>query len=743
MRIINLILFFSLFYFNVLGQYSGGNGSIGDPFVIANLDDLETLSNTSADWDSYFIQVADIDASPTMNWNNNQGFSPIGEEFDNFNGSYDGQNYVISNLFIDRPNANYIGLFGYAFNLNGASIANLTLEDVSITGEYRVGGLVGYNRGHQLVNCSVSGEVNGDDRVGGMIGEAFGSSLQNLSSTVSVIGNTEVGVLTGRIEGSTLTNSDTDGSALASEYYAGGLAGVIQGATITNCTTNSSAETVDGAGGLCGLLSSSTVTSCSAHGNASASGKSAAGFVAVMATSTVNQCYSTGDVSADEEAGGFVGYSYFNSTINNAYATGSVTGDDRVGGFSGFNQSGGTYNFAYSVGEVQGNSNVGGFIGENTGSVNNCFWDEVTSTMTTSDGGTGESTAEMQNQTTFTNASWDFVGESTNGTNDIWQMGSNCTNNGYPVFAWQTVFTGPVSAPTGDASQAFCGSATIEDIVVTGNSITWYDDQTAGDILSLSTVLVDGESYFASQTNGDCESTDRLEVVVSINTIPNAPTADTPQTFCGGATIEDLVVAGTAIQWYANAIGGLPLVNTSNLADNTSYFATQTVDGCESEDRAEVAVVITPLPDNSVTQVDFTLTADENNATYQWLDCTDNFEIISGETSASFTPVDNGEYAVEVTLNGCTDTSDCITISDLSITAFQQSSIHLFPNPSTGMFTLVSNLIDENYTVVDMQGRLVTAGKVAKTEEFIDICNMNKGTYFLLIKGKSYKLVKL
>ena len=61
------------------------------------------------------------------------------------------------------------------------------------------------------------------------------------------------------------------------------------------------------------------------------------------------------------------------------------------------------------------------------------FWDTQTSGMTTSEGGTGKTTAEMQTQNTFTDAGWDFVGEDVNGTDDIWDIeGTN-----YPNLSWQ------------------------------------------------------------------------------------------------------------------------------------------------------------------------------------------------------------------------------------------------------------------------------------------------------------------
>ena len=67
-------------------------------------------------------------------------------------------------------------------------------------------------------------------------------------------------------------------------------------------------------------------------------------------------------------------------------------------------------------------------------------------------------------------------------------------------------------------------------------------------------------------------------------------------------------------------------------------------------------------PINSISQTDVTLTADQNNATYQWIDCDNNNSPISGETNQSYTPTVTGNYAVEVTVNGCTSVSECVLV---------------------------------------------------------------------------------
>ena len=298
-------------------SYSGGAGTSGDPYQIANLDDLSELCQTSGDWGEYFKQTADIDASATQYWDdtdddddgdlyndtndgtstgNNEGFSPIADKYNTyFTGNYNGQGYTIDALFINRSSTSYIGLFGYT---SGATIQNLGVTDVNITGDDYVGGLMGYNDSSIVSNSYSTGSVSGSKYVGGLMGK------NNNNATIS--------------------NSYSTGSVTGSGNYIGGLVG-------SNCSS-----------------------------------------------STVSNSYSTGSVSGNSDIGGLVGENYDGSTVSNSYSTGSVSGS----------------------------GNVGGLVGYNTGTVNNSFWDTQTSGQSSSDGGTGKTTAEMKTENF---SGWDWT----------------------------------------------------------------------------------------------------------------------------------------------------------------------------------------------------------------------------------------------------------------------------------------------------------------------------------------------
>jgi hypothetical protein len=147
-------------------------------------------------------------------------------------------------------------------------------------------------------------------------------------------------------------------------------------------------------------------------------------------------CYCTGVVDGNEYVGGLVGDNTIGSDITNCYSMTAINGNEYVGGIAGYTR--GNVTTCYSTGKVTGEGpNIGGLIGENFpdyGIVTDCFWDTQTSGQSISDGGTGKTTAQMKTESTFTDAGWDFVGETTNGDEDIWMINEG---SDYPRLWWQ------------------------------------------------------------------------------------------------------------------------------------------------------------------------------------------------------------------------------------------------------------------------------------------------------------------
>ncbi|MBS7786216.1 gliding motility-associated C-terminal domain-containing protein [Flavobacterium sp. CYK-55] len=155
------------------------------------------------------------------------------------------------------------------------------------------------------------------------------------------------------------------------------------------------------------------------------------------------------------------------------------------------------------------------------------------------------------------------------------------------------------AAPVGLSFQGVCvgipEDATLVDLVVAGNNIQWYDQPTGGTALALTTQLVDGTIYYASQTNPNtgCE-TSRLSVFVNVGIVP-VPTGNPNQVFCNTPgnppTVSNLQPSGN-IRWYATISSATPLTSTTPLVNGQSYFATSVDPPCESTSRFQVDVTI-------------------------------------------------------------------------------------------------------------------------------------------------------
>ncbi len=294
-RFLNLYLFIGLFVSVNLfadGTEPVGSGTESDPYQVETLDNLLWVSTNSSSWNSHFIQTSDIDASDTQNWNNGDGFQPIGEYPNNpFSGSYNGQNHIIDGLFINREMEYNIGLFGFT---EGTVIENVGLLDVNILGESNVGGLVGYLRIQCIVNnCYVEGSVSGHSSVGGLVGDNRDSLISDCYTSCSVNGDYMSSNRVGGIVGENRSDSIID-----------------------NCYALGSVFGFDVIGGIVGLNNGSMIVNC----------------------------YATGDIEGitpfpGEMIGGLVGSNCGNSIIENSYFVGSVSGNIQSGGLVGQNNS--------------------------------------------------------------------------------------------------------------------------------------------------------------------------------------------------------------------------------------------------------------------------------------------------------------------------------------------------------------------------------------------------------------------
>jgi hypothetical protein len=207
-----------------------------------NLSGNHTLMNDLNSTTAGYTELA----SPTAN----QGkcWEPIGRTGTPlFRGTFDGQGYEIRNLFINRPYDGVVGLFGVVAR---GVVKDIGVVNVTVTGVYWVGGLVGENYYGTVSDSYSTGSVIGSTYVGGLVGRNEVGTVSNSYSTGNVTGNAKVGGLVGVNYEGTVSNSYSTGN-VTGEDGVGGLVGRNWG-SVSNCHSTGSVTGNNDIGGLMG-----------------------------------------------------------------------------------------------------------------------------------------------------------------------------------------------------------------------------------------------------------------------------------------------------------------------------------------------------------------------------------------------------------------------------------------------------------------------------------------------------------
>jgi hypothetical protein len=139
--------------------------------------------------------------------------------------------------------------------------------------------------------------------------------------------------------------------------------------------------------------------------------------------------------------------------------------------------------------------------------------------------------------------------------------------------------------------------------------------------------------------------------------------------------------------------------NTYTSNNNTATHTLTNAVGCDSI--VTLDLTINTVSNVTVTTSGLTITASNASATYQWLDCSNSFAVIASQTGSSFTATANGSYAVELTENGCKDTSACVNITTVGFEDLStDNEITVYPNPTQGKVNLVLGQQMNNATVI-------------------------------------------
>lgn len=404
----NLVIGYDGYDENNGGSYNTASSTIAIATVNSNgfaqnkgymwVEDVNQLQAIDTNLEGNYALRNSIDATATSSWNDegtdtkiNEGFKQIGTANNEFTGKFDGLDYNIFGLTINRSGEDYVGLFGA---VDGATINNVTLVGGEITGHRGVGAIVGFANNSVISNSTNSTAVNGDYNIGGIVGDAQqNSTLTNLINTGTIgaatgAGN-RIGGLVGNLQDSSLCgNSYNLGAVTSVGHDVGGLVGHAYDATIgdgTNLVYNR--LDVTGAynvGGIVGNMeANSTVKNAENSGTVLATWydtgtykyhagtdnttdsviknvnvANVGGIVGISSNSTITNVENSGDVSTETigdsgdnshiyragNVGGVVG-SAVNTNITNATnKENSVRGAHNVGGIAGYFSGEGTIN---------------------------------------------------------------------------------------------------------------------------------------------------------------------------------------------------------------------------------------------------------------------------------------------------------------------------------------------------------------------------------------------------------------
>ncbi len=171
----------------------------------------------------------------------------------------------------------------------------------------------------------------------------------------------------------------------------------------------------------------------------------------------------------------------------------------------------------------------------------------------------------------------------------------------------------------------------------------------------------------------------------------------------------------------------------------SSATATHTItngaaNGCDSIVTLNLTI---ELIDNTVSQNGNTLTANQDGATYQWIDCANDLPI-EGAQNQTFEATINGSYAVEITNGTCVETSSCINITGIGVAENEAIKISVFPNPSAGVFNIINNTkkTEIRLVVYNSLGQQIVSKNNISTHETIDLSNEAGGIYFVKLLDK-------
>jgi len=255
-----------------------------------------------------------------------------------------------------------------------------------------------------------------------------------------------------------------------------------------------------------------------------------------------------------------------------------------------------------------------------------------------------------------------------------------------------------------------------------------------------------------AMTCPNCQMQLSQTATVTVNDLPEIVYESGDVTVCGNATGTFSVIANNTDTYaWEYSSGGSPNVINGTYGETgydtdvmqipdlesegwDGYYIScvlTSADGC-SINTSLVLITVNAVPDAGVTDNSPTLTADQAGATYQWIDCDNGNDPIAGETNQSFTATASGNYAVIVTLNGCSETSTCFPVTVTGIATSQNNSavLTIYPNPATENLNIAINKKGV-LAVYSLEGKLIETLSVTSANAVLNVKDYANGMYMI------------
>ncbi len=283
------------------------------------------------------------------------------------------------------------------------------------------------------------------------------------------------------------------------------------------------------------------------------------------------------------------------------------------------------------------------------------------------------------------------------------------------------------------ADSALCPGESVQISPTTEGHFLW----STGDTTTILEANVAGDYFAFAVDSLGCYAASNI-VSITEHPVPEPPSIEASSlSFCAGSGVT------IASNENENNIWSTGEVGDSIFVSSTGFYFVQTVNefGCSSMSDV-ILISENPLPNNAIALTGITLSAQEENSSYQWINCDENNAQIEGAIFQSFMPLQNGSYAVQVTNNfGCTVTSECLPVVVTSTEPLNTTSAwSIYPNPAHEYFIVNSGFDPVQTTVLTIDGKVV----FNSNSRHIDIEHLASGIYFVNIQSdKEQKMVRL